>query len=393
MSSLEEAVSEKEKLYKRIKEVKTLIDTMPDGYERIRQTARLKILRDMYRDACDQVTRLQPVTCSKKKKVQKKVVHSSFGTWDLFERSGLVWSDLGGYTWNTIGRLYEETDAHGARLLMALVSRGKSVLTDRQRYYMDQCFHEHKSISQVASENGVNVSSVSRVLKSGLKRLENSVISSLYAFRCIEGDTFDHLRWASETEALTERQRELLYYLLSDDASFSIIADKLQLNKSTICRTNGRIVDRMTKAVPILPEMRPSRVVHRKEWRNRSEDDVAAMLGISKGVYYRNICRNRSIGGISRFAYECLRRRDRDAKDVAKELGCCPDTVRKYWRVYSNIDIEQIDEPEEYVPAEIERRDSIDLRNLLSCAANDGTIGASITADTYMKMLKVSEET
>ena len=389
--ALGDALEEKRKIYQRLKEVRALVDAATDSTERMRQTERLKILRDMYREACDRCERLRPEQ-EKKRAAPKKEIHSGGVSWDLFERSGAVWSDLEGYTWNTLGKLEEEADAHGARLLEALLARGGATLTEKQRYYIGRCFGEKKTIAQVAAEEGVNKSTVSRVVKSGLKRLEDAVVSSLYALECIDGETFDHMRWAESTETLTERQREFLYFLLSKDASLGMIADKLDLNKSTVSRTNGRIVDRMATAAPILPEMRPKRVVCRSEWRNRTEDEIAAMLGISKGAYYRNVCRKRPVGSISRFAYECLARKGQDVKAVARELGCLPETVKKYWRLYSDVDITQFETPEEYKPAAVQRRENIDLRRLLSNAASgEGTIGAAISAETYRKMIAISK--
>ena len=46
---LQEAITQKDSLYKRIKEVRALLDSCTDGSERLRQTDRLRILRDMYR--------------------------------------------------------------------------------------------------------------------------------------------------------------------------------------------------------------------------------------------------------------------------------------------------------------------------------------------------------
>ena len=54
---LQEAITQKDNLYQRIKEVRALLDRCTDGSERLRQTDRLRILRDMYRDACAQVGR------------------------------------------------------------------------------------------------------------------------------------------------------------------------------------------------------------------------------------------------------------------------------------------------------------------------------------------------
>ena len=389
--ALGDALEEKRKIYQRLKEVRALVDAATDSTERMRQTERLKILRDMYREACDRCERLRPEQ-EKKRAAPKKEIHSGGVSWDLFERSGAVWSDLEGYTWNTLGKLEEEADAHGARLLEALLARGGATLTEKQRYYIGRCFGEKKTIAQVAAEEGVNKSTVSRVVKSGLKRLEDAVVSSLYALECIEGDTFDHLRWAAATEALTERQRECLYYLLSQDASLGMIADHLDLRKSTLSRTNTRIVGRLSSAAPAVPGLRPRRVVRRAEWRHKSEDEVAAALGISRGTYYRNICRKRPVGGIPRFAYECLVRKHLDAREAAAELGCRAETVRKYWREYAGVDVSKLDTPEPYTPAPVGRRETVDLRRLLSNAASgEGTIGAAIDADTYHKMLAISK--
>ena len=389
--ALGDALEEKRKIYQRLEEVRALVDAATDTTERMRQTERLKILRDMYREACDRCERLRPEQ-EKKRAAPKKEIHSGGVSWDLFERSGAVWSDLEGYTWNTLGKLEEEADAHGARLLEALLARGGATLTEKQRYYIGRCFGEKKTIAQVAAEEGVNKSTVYRVMKSGLKRLEDAVVSSLYALECIEGDTFDHLRWAAATEALTERQRECLYYLLSQDASLGMIADHLDLRKSTLSRTNTRIVGRMAAVGEGLAGMRPRRVVHRSEWRHKSEDEVAAALGISRGTYYRSICRKRPVGGIPRFAYECLVRRHLDAREAAAELGCRAETVRKYWRQYAGVDVSKLDTPEPYTPAPVGRRETVDLRRLLSHAASgEGTIGAAIDADTYHKMLAISK--
>lgn len=390
--ALEDALEEKRKIYERLKEVRTLVNTTADGGERARQTVRMKILQEMYREACDRCERLRPEQ-KKRRKGSRQTVHTGVVTWDFFERSGAVWSDLEGYTWNILGKLEEDADANDAKVLWELVARGQATLTEKQRYYIGRCFGERKTISQVAVEEGVQKSTVSRVVKSGLKRLESAVVSSLFALACIDGDTFDHLRWAAATETLTERQRECLYYLLSEDASLAMIADHLNLYKSTVSHTNTRIVGRMAAVGEGLAGMRPRRVVHRSEWRHKSEDEVAAALGISRGTYYRHICRKRPVNGIPRFAYECLARRHLEAREAAAELGCRPETVRKYWRQYADVDVSKLDTPPEYHPAPVQRQKDLDLRRLLSgAAAGEGTIGAAVDAETYRKMLAISSK-
>ena len=388
---LSEALAEKQRIYARLKEVRALVAATADSAERLRQTGRLKILRDMYREACERCERLRPEQ-EKRRSAPRKTIRADGITWDFFERSGAVWSDLEGRTWNSLGPLMEAADANGARLLLRLLRQGEAMLTDRQRYYIGKCFGQGRTISQTAAEEGVNKATVSRVVRSGLQRLERHVVSSLYALECVEGDTFDHLRWAAGSGALTERQRELLYYLLSD-ATMEQIARHLDVRRSTVSRTGDRIGERIGAAGEALADKRPSRVVRRRDWVGRSEDEIAAGLGIAPGTYYRCVCRKRPVGGIPRFAYECLRRREMDAAAAARELGCRPETVRRYWRQYGDVDVSKLDTPPEYRPAPVRRRQDLDLRRLLTRAGGgEGTVGAAVDGETYRRMMELSQK-
>ena len=160
--ALEDALEEKRKIYERLKEVRTLVNTTADGGERARQTVRMKILQEMYREACDRCERLRPEQ-KKRRKGSRQTVHTGVVTWDFFERPGAVWSDLEGATWNILGKLEEDADANDAKVLWELVARGQATLTEKQRYYIGRCFGERKTISQVAVEEGVQKSTVSRV--------------------------------------------------------------------------------------------------------------------------------------------------------------------------------------------------------------------------------------
>lgn len=389
---LAEAQAERDKIYQRLKEARSAASEATDPGERIRQTNRAKILRDMYQEACDRVERLRPPEAKRRKARKRSTVSTDCGVrWDFLERSGLVWSDLEGYTWNTLGRLQEEANAHQGRLLSALLTRAWSTLTDRQRQLLQICMVEGQSITQAAAGAGVNKGTVSRVVRAGLQRLETAVVASLVAMDCLDEEgTFDVSRWAETSGALTERQREFLYYLLTDGASMAMIAGQLSVCKSTVSRTNERIVGRMAQAGPELPGKRPRRCVHRSDWVGRSEAEIAAELGISPGTYYRHICRHKPVGELSRFAYECLMRRHLPAEKAARELGCSVQTVRKYWARYAHVDAAALPVPEPYRPVH-RRREAPDLRRLLTNAAEDaGTIGGAISAETYQKMLRIS---
>ena len=74
-------------------------------------------------------------------------------------------------------------------------------------------------------------------------------------------------------------------------------------------------------------------------------------------------------------------------------MGCRPETVRKYWRQYADVDVSKLDTPPEYHPAPVQRQKDLDLRRLLSgAAAGEGTIGAAVDAETYRKMLAISSK-
>lgn len=389
---LAEAQGERDKIYQRLKEARTAASEATDPGERMRQTQRAKILRDMYQEACDRVERLRPPEAKRRKTPKRSGVSTDCGVCGNFlERSGLVWADLEGYTWTTLGRLQQRADAHQGRLLSQLLARAWGTLTDRQRHYLSLCMGEGQSISQAAAGAGVNKGTVSRVVRAGLQRLEAAVIASLVAMDCVdEEDSFDIMRWAEVSGALTERQREFLYYLLTDGASMAMIAGQLRVHRSTVSRTNERIVGRVAQAGPELPGKRPRQCVRRSAWRCRSEEEIAAELGISPGAFYRHICRHKPVGELSRFAYECLVRRHLPAEEAARELDCRPQTVRRYWARYACVDVSALPVPAPYRPVR-RRQETPDLRRLLTRAADaEGTIGAAISAETYQKMLRIS---
>ena len=386
---LAEAKAERDKIYQRLKEARAAVAEAEDPGERMAQTRRLKILRGMYRDACDRCERLRPAR-EKKRRTPRRDAFGSGTQWDFFERSKVCWSDIEGYTWNTLGKLQEEADANQGRLLNLLMARSAAALTQRQRQLLSRHVRDGLSMRKIAEEEGINQGTVSRVIRGGLRRMEQSVVAALVAIECVDGEEFDAMRWAELSGALTERQREFLYYLLTDQVTMAMIADHLQVNKSTVSRSNERIVGRIVRAGPELPGKRPKRTARRGEWCCRSEEEVAAQLGISPWTFYQHICRNKPVGDIPRSAYECLARRHLTAEAAAGELGCRPETVRKYWTRYAGTDISTLPAPAPYHPAKRPKQ-AVDLRRLLSGAARgEGTIGAAVSAETYQKMLRVS---
>lgn len=390
MDALETALEEKKALYRRIKEVRTLAEQTRDSDERRRQTERLRILREMYRDACDQVERLRPPEQKHRKAPAGKIVQTGAVGFDFFERCSSVWSDLEGRTWNELEDIAAHGSARQAGELMQVLRSAMTALTDNQRECIMAYYAGRRSMPDIAGERGVSVSSVSRTIRRGLKRLEQYMIASLKARECLSENGFDFLGFAAATDVLTDRQREYLYFLLTDGVSMCEIARYLELEKSTMSRGGRRVEENLSAVSPGLPAAPAARKVDRTEWAGKPEKEIAAMLGISPAVYYRCVCRKETVCGLPRLAYEALRLRGLPAARAAERLGLTEGTVRKYWRKYEGADISAARPPEEYRPA-ARQRSRTDVRRLLGRSEGE-TIGDIVDAGTYWKMIAAAGE-
>ena len=386
----EEAAAQKEKIYGRIKEVRALLADRADAGERPRQTERLRILRDMYRDACQQADALRPPQERRRKAPQRRTIHTGGVGFDFFERCGTAWADINGTTWSELGQQAQEATARQADFLLQALRRAMATLTPTQAEVIMARYRDGLSLAEIARRRDCQRSTVCRVAKQALKKLERGVLAALQARECAEAEGFDFLRFAEATDVLTERQREYLYYLLSDGVTMEEIARHMGLRRSTLCRGNQQIAERLAAVAPSLPALPPSRRTRREDWEGREPGEIAAMLGISPAVYYRLDCRGETVGGLPRLAYEVLRLGDLPAAEAARRLGLSPETVRAYRRKYGGVDVAGLPEPKPYVPARRHPRQA-DLRGLLSRGREAGnTIGDSVDARTYQKMLEVS---
>lgn len=388
---LQEAITQKDSLYKRIKEVRALLDSCTDGSERLRQTDRLRILRDMYRDACAQVDALRPPQERRHKAVKRTTIHTGAVGFDFFERCGTTWADIQGTTWSELGRQAQEATARQADFLVQSLRRSMAALTPLQLEIIMARYRDGLSLAEIARRRDCQRSTVYRVAKQALKKLERGVLAALQARECAEEEGFDFLRFAESTEVLTERQREYLYYLLSDGTTMGEISAHLGVYRSTIKRGNDQIVGRLSAVSPALPTSRAIRRPRRKDWLRRSEREVAQELSIAPATYYRLVCRGQTVGGLPRIAYEVLRLGDLSVAEAARQLGMSEGTVRAYRRNYRGVDVSVLPEPVPYKPAQ-RRRAQTDLRGLLSRGRETGgsTIGDSIDAKTYQRMMEVA---
>ena len=130
--ALAEALEQKKRLYGRLKEVRTLVETTADAGERMRQSERLRILREMYRDACDQAEALRPAEEKRRKKPPRRTVQAGAVGFDFFERCGTVWADLEGKTWSEFQELASRGSARQAGFLLQALRSAMATLTETQ---------------------------------------------------------------------------------------------------------------------------------------------------------------------------------------------------------------------------------------------------------------------
>ena len=387
----EEAVAQKDKLYSRIKEVRSLLEHCRSGGERLRQTERLRILRDMYRDACAQVDALRQPQERRQKAPKRRVIHTGGVGFDFFERCGTVWADIQWTTWSELGRQAQEATARQADFLVQALRRSMAALTPLQLEVIMARYRDGLSLAEIARRRDCQRSTVCRVAKQALKKLERGVLAALQARECAEAEGFDFLRFAEATDVLTERQREYLYYLLSDGVTMAEIGAYLGVDRSSVKRGGDQIAGRLSAVAPALPAAPAARRPRREDWEGRSEGEVAAALGIAPAAYYRLACRDKPVGDLPRLAYEVLRLGNLPISQCARHLGMSESSVRAYRRRYRGVDVSALPEPEPYTPAP-RRRSQADLRGLLSRSreAGGGTIGDSVDARTYQRMMEVA---
>ena len=377
MTGLAGLDEQRRRLYARMKEVRGIIDSATDPDERRRQQERLRLLREMYRDACDQLDALRPPEEKHRKVRKRQTISTDALSFDFFERCGTVWSDIEGRTWSALEDAAEAGTAREAAALLAALRSAVSALTDNQRECIMALYGRGMTVGAIAAERGVQPSTVSRTVRRGLERLERCILASLQAQTCAGPEGFDFLRFAEGTNILSERQREYLYFLLTDGVSLGEIARYLGLERSTVSHGSDRLEANLAAVRPGLAGERAARKVDRSEWSDRSEKEIAEALGLTPAAYYRHCCRGETVGGIPRLAYEVLRLGDIPAAEAARRLGLSAGTVRKYRRQYAGVDVSELDTPERYTPR-ARRREAPDLRRLLSDAGGN-TIGDAVT--------------
>lgn len=378
---------DRKRLCERIAAVKAIIRETTDPAERMRQTERLRILRGMYKDVLDNMERLRAPQEKHRRQSAKKISLEAF-SWNFLEQSKTCFCDLEGTRWDTIenGGL----TARQAAALQKVLKKAVEKLSERQKLY----FFSHlrgNTLNEIAEENGVNTSTVSRTVARAERILFHTVCAHAFVGECISQDGIDLLRLASRANLLTLRQREILYFLLTDGCSMQEISEIIHRSRSTVSRSNDAIL-RGFAGVCLDVNQTVPRKISKADWPGKSEAAIAMELGVPKGFFYRFVCRDERIGPYTRFEYEVLSRGTMTAKEAAADLGISVETVKRYRRLYPNADLSDLPRPTPYVPQKprfLPGEPSI-RKAIETLSSSGNTIGDAVSAEVYRKMLQIS---
>jgi len=302
----------KDLLYRRVKEARRAAAETADPAEKGRQTERARILRGMYEDACEECARLEG-------KVRKPRTGAVGADPEHIFSSGLVWSDLEGMTWGGLeaaGAAWDELrDARkpGAvtgrqyQLLVDLLNDGVRTCTRRQRLMLHEYYTCGKTMPQIAGEQGVTVSNVSRFVKTGLGRVGRYTAARLTIAACIDpSGRFDYLKFCRSTQVLTERETEVLYLTLTQDADYKRIAAYLRKSPSAPYLAMYRVERRLRALrMDFLPKLDVSGIKF-CDWAGVDEEELARRLGLSKRFYYSILHRGERVEGMPPLHYHAL---------------------------------------------------------------------------------------
>ena len=368
MTQLEEFRAQMDKLRVRLKEYQEKQKAASSAQERNEARRKSATYRTMIRELQEQIDFLDPPEQRKARRAQRKRLDIGAMSWDFFERSGTVWSDLDGHSWEQVeaGDFVEL----GASMeqLQTWMAEGSEQLTERQRVYLDAYYNQGLSLERIAQEHGVDKSTVSRVVKNGLSRMQAWVDSKRMIQECADGKGgFDWARYLSQVPALTDRQRQLMLLVLSRwPRTQEELADKLELDQSTVVRTlqrAGRTVQKLGARgeTSTRPEIR--------NWEGADKYSLCLQIGMPLYFYYRYCFRGQQVGGVSRYSYELSRRREagESVDQVARELGLKPKTVRSAYSRLKRMGVHagQLPEPE------------------------GDTIGARLDPETYVRLQRL----
>lgn len=387
MSELERAREQKARLYQRLKEANAALLDAGDTGERRRQRERARMLREMYREACEEVRRLDPEqvrTGARKGKGGKKPISRL----DSALACGAIWADLEGAAWSRVeGRSWNDLNAANGRQMrqiQELIGGAMAVCTPLQAQYLNAYYVRELTLEEIGERFGVDVSTVSRTLKRGRRRMEGYVTAKLLLGRCVdEKGLFDYQLFLNSAGVLTERQKEMVYLVLARDTSYRDIAGYIGRTPSTVSRAVERAEEKLSGLAVAVDANLSAVRVRRADWAGRSEKELAEDLGLSAAFYYRIVRRGETVDGLPLLYCAILNRlgAGESVQQAAGGLGCSQALVRRVRREYGDA---SPDFREEYRPRR-PRRVRLPQNPFAALGSGDAIIDR-IDAGTYQAL-------
>lgn len=356
MSELDRARQQKCALYSRIKQVRSEAQAADDPVGRRSQKERLRLLGEMYKEACAEVRRLEGKAAAAPLGGKKQPSQI-----ETAAACGALWSDLEAATWSRAeGRGWSDLPDRGTGRQMErireLVRGGMSMCTPRQQDCLNAYYGQGLTLEEIGQRDAVDTSTVSRTLKRGRERVGQYVTAKLLLGRCVdEHGRFDYMKFLNSVSILTERQKEMVYLILASDATYGDIADYVQRTPATVQRTAQRAQEKLSTLALRVDGRRSAIRVERAHWAGRSEKQLAEELGLSPAFYYRVVRRGACVDGVPLLHCAILHRlaRGECAQHAARELGCTKALVRKVARRYAQVPLPPF--AEEYRPSPVTR--------------------------------------
>ena len=185
MTPLEENRAQMGKLKDRLHLYQEQLKQAQRSEEREGLRAKIRTYRAAIRDVQVQIDHLDPPAQRKVRKAQRKRLDVGAMTFDFFEYTNACWSDLEGHSWQQVEAGDFVNLGTSMEQLQEWMAEGAQRLSDRQRQYLDAYYNEGLSQLAIAQRYGVDKSSVSRVIRNGLNRMQVGVDSKkLIASRC-----------------------------------------------------------------------------------------------------------------------------------------------------------------------------------------------------------------
>lgn len=381
MNALEQARQHRNLLRERLKQANEAAVGAGECAERARQRERARMLQEMYREACAEVRRLEGKAGSPVPEKEKRNV-------DVAMDCGAVWADLEGATWGQIeGRQWPETPSTGrqVRRVEELVRTAAGLCSQQQKLYLSAYYAEGLTQEEIGERFGVEHSTVSRTLKRARAGMERYISAKLLLGRCVdENGRFDYMKFLNSAAVLTERQKEMVYLILTRDTSCRDIAEYLGRAVKTVSKTVDRAEEKLSALAVTVDERWSAVTIRRSDWAGRSEKELAQELGLSPAFYYRIVRRGECVDGIPLLHCAILHRlaAGESVKSAGKGLGCSTELVKRVRKTYAERALPDFTEDYRPRPVRREKRPENPF-----AAAGDAVIDR-IDAETYRALQK-----